>query len=237
MVRWLNVGLIAMACIAGATMKEFYDWTGADQSRPAPVVGWIALGILAADCAIIAALLRTHYQSRVPNTSDESTSSSWRFSIRHIGIATTILAVLLIVGRSSLRDIVFQILFGAVACVGLGLAIWFPKVRLSLATLVACQSLPYIWLLRGESGTPSNIFSFLAILSVFPSFFPSIFVSMAFRQHFEQFVWFSTLLTSIQFALGIWLSFRGAKQACAYCLLLATLSIFGSFVFHALMRA
>jgi len=45
-----TAGVLPVAgIVAGWFMPEFYDWTGADQSRPAPVVGWIALAIAAAN--------------------------------------------------------------------------------------------------------------------------------------------------------------------------------------------
>ncbi len=47
--------------------REFYDWTGADQSRPAPVIPWIAGGLVLGALVAIALLAWAHLQRSRPH--------------------------------------------------------------------------------------------------------------------------------------------------------------------------
>lgn len=233
MPRWVNALLVVIAIATGLCIPEFYDWTGADQSRPAPVVGWIALSILAADCGLFAWLAWIHYSRKC---SCQNAKGTGRFSIGQLLSATSIIAVLMVIGRWSSRDIAAVLLHVLVLCFSLGMAIRFSEFRWQILTVIVCQSAPFLWTLRHGSAVNSWSATY-AMFFVYPAFLEAILVSSWFQQHFDRNVWLSMLLTASQLAVGVWLSVLGPKRAFAYCALLLTLSLFGSFVLHALMRA
>ena len=140
-VWWLTRTIVLLVVAAGWLMPEFYDWTGADQSRPAPIVGWIGLGILVADVFVVATLLWLHVvdaasvgtdkliQADAGSVGDETSvghgSYRWRFSMFHIFVATTVVAVCLMLARTVSLQVACSAVQAAVAGVGVWVAVQY----------------------------------------------------------------------------------------------------------------
>ena len=56
-------------------------------------------------------------------------------------------------------------------------------------------------------------------------------------QHGEELFWLSTLLTSAEIVIGVWMIRLGPRRTIAYLVLVLLISTFGSFVLNALLRA
>ncbi len=226
--RWLCFVFMGVAVIAGWLVPEFYDWTGADQSRPAPVIPWVALGIIVVDCMIIAALVRLW---RIAPSAKPSDQFVWRFRIWHLLLATTSTAVFVSIALLASLAVACSVLLGFFWCYSVSLAVRFPVVRGRIIMLWFCQFAPFLWILRmGQVGD-------VAMLSGLPSLIPTAMISTLLQQRFEQLSWLSITLTMVELAFGVWLSFRGPKRTLAYGICVLTLSIFGSFMVNAVMRA
>ncbi|MDX1929675.1 MAG: hypothetical protein SFV81_24325 [Pirellulaceae bacterium] len=228
-VWWLTRVIAIVVVAAGLLMPEFYAWTGADQSRPAPVVGWIALGILIADGLVFILLVRLHYTHVVKAP---VRFKRWRFSLFHILVATTIVAIFLMLARSTSMQITCWALQVAVACWGIWVAVKFHWTRAWIAWIAILQFAPLLWVFRHASilGPSPEL---LAIFTGLPSLVPVAFIVPVNRESLQ---WLTTFLTTAEFATCVWLSYLGSKRALTGGIVVATLALFSSFVFHALVR-
>ena len=185
------------------------------------------------DCMLVAVLLRLHFLDRVPKRTGRS---SWRFSIRHLLLATMSIAVFMTIVLWKSLDIACYVLHGLFWCYSVSLAIRFHEVRWRITMLLICQFAPFLWILRSKDLLQIGP-AMLAMVSGLPAFFPTIFVSSWMQRHLDRMLWLPTTLTMIELAFGLWLCFRGPKRALAYGICVLTLSVFGSFILNALMRA
>lgn len=250
---WLGILLFLVALIAGWFMPEFYDWTGADQSRAAPVVGWIAFTILVLDVGLIFGLLVLHFQDRSRKQNHDRGKDvpfanrpdrKRQFSLLQLLSAITIVALLLTLVRwmLPLTGAGIGALVGAWFVYGLTVAwaVWVAvrdaRARWRIALIVWLQFVPFLWLFRKPFSTP-DVGELLGMLPALPAFFPSVFLNALFRYPFQSGQWISVLLSSLTFAIGIWVVRQGPKRSLAYSFIVITFSIFGSFILHALMRA
>ena len=231
--QWLCFVLMGVAIAVGFSVPRFYDWTGADQSRPAPVVGWVAIGIILVDCLLVAVLLLLHFSNRDPK---RTPTRDWQFSTSHLLLATMSIAVFMAIVLWKSLDVACLVLHGLFWCYAVSLAIRFHEVRWRIMMLLVCQSTPFLWILRSDDLFKMGP-AMLAMVSGLPVFFPTIFVSSWMQRHFERMLWLSATLTMIELAIGLWLCFRGPKRTLVYGIGVLTLSIFGSFILNALMRA
>jgi hypothetical protein len=151
-------------------------------------------------------------------------------------MATMSIAVFMTVVLWKSLDVACFVLHGSFWCYSVSLAIRFHEVRWRIIMLLVCQSAPFLWILRSDDLLKMGP-AMLAMVSGLPVFFPTIFVSSLMQRHLDRMLWLPTMLTMIELAIGLWLCFRGAKRALAYGICVLTLSIFGSFILHALMRA
>ncbi len=229
---WLGIALAIFSIMAGWFVPEFYDWTGADQSRPAPIIGWVALAIVAVDILLMALLIWSHFAAP---PKDRPTNGSGQFNIRQLISAITIVALLLMIGRTPFPMAVACFVFACVAVTAFWIAIRQQQARWSIALIVWLQFAPQIWILRGENtmqGGWSTILAFVAL----PTFFPTGLLMARFQMHFGTSQWPCVLTTSVALAIGVWIGCLGPKRAIAYGLVVATCSIFGSFILNALVR-
>jgi len=226
--RWLARTLAVIAISAGWFVPEFYDWTGADQSRPAPVVSWIALGILIADGLLFLLLARLHFSRRVHS---QETSKRWNFSVLHILMSMTCVAVFLMLARLTSMQIACRLLQAVVLSIGIWIAVRFPWTRFRIAWIALLQFAPFLWVFR-QMGVFSNTAGLLVFFTSLPTLLPAAFFVQANRE--DQ--WLLTLLTTTEFAICVWLSYLGPKRTLAGGIFVLTLSVFSSFVLNALMR-
>jgi hypothetical protein len=243
--RGFGIALAVGSALAGWFMREFYDWTGADQSRPAPVVGWIALSIAIADVVMILGLFFLHLCSR-QKPSDPSKKNALqyvsrsggvpKFSLRQLLGAVTMVALLLIIGRLVLPLVIAWIAFASTLAWAIWIGMRNAHTRWRIALILWLQFTPYLWLARKPERW-NEYLELLGMLPALPAFCPSIFLNALFRYPFQSGQWISVLLSSLTFAIGIWVVRQGPKRSLAYSFIVLTFSIFGSFILHALMRA
>ncbi len=232
--RWLGIALAIVSIAAGWFVPEFYDWTGADQSRPAPIIGWVALAIVAIDVLLMALLIRLHV-SEPSKDKDRRTNGSGQFNIRQLLGAITIVALLMMIGKSPWPNAVAFFVFACAAATALWIAIRHQRARWSIALIVWSQFATYIWIFRGDNQMQGGWTTILA-LPALPAFFPTGLLMARFQMHFDTSQWLCVLSTSVALAIGVWICCLGPKRAIAYGLVVATCSIFGSFILNALVR-
>lgn len=227
--RWFATTLAVLSVLAGLFIPEFYDWSGADQSRSAPVIGWVAIGIMIADVVLIVLLAMMH---TLREKSSDATTSTWRFGMSHILIITTCVALFLAIAKWASIYVACRLLQLGVVVVGVWVAVQFPRVRFWIAWILFLQIAPFLWLVRDPSFSNAGS-ELLAILSCLPTLMPAaLFVSA----NHESMQWILTLLTTAELAMGIWLSYLGPKRVIAWGIVVLTLSVFSSFVLNALIR-
>ncbi len=230
-IRWLARTLALVAISTGWFIPEFYDWTGANQSRSAPVIGWIGLGILIADVLLFLLLIGLHFSRRVQS---QVATQRLRFSVWHILVIMTLVAVFISTARLTSMQIACWLLQTTVLGGGIWLAVHYPRMRSWIAWTALLQFAPFLWLLR-----PMWIFSLgrnliaSPLLTGLPAFFPTIYFVLG---NLESKMWMLILLTTIEFSIGLSLCYLGPKRALAGGIVLLTLSIFSSFVLNALVR-
>lgn len=250
--QYASYGLAIAFALAGWFIPEFYDWTGADQSRPAPVIGWIALAITAGDLLAIAGLLIWHvnYQSKRKSIhpaavvfSDQGTTATNQFTIRHLLAFSAIIAALLTLSRWISPTATAVIVFASVVAWAIVIAKRNRGARWWIALVVGSQFLPFLWVVRGAMESILGLRSSNAVLSLvpmvlsLPSMFPFGFVSLFLPLDIRTNQWFFIGCSALSLAIGVWLSCRGPKRTLAFGLIVGTCSLFGSFILNALMRA
>ncbi len=226
--RW---GLIAIAVAWGWWLPEFYDWSGEDQSRAAPVVRWIALGILALDAVAIGWLLWRHCKEPGPKVEN----TTWdRFGIRHILVATALVAIVVTAQRMIELPLMNGLVLASVVC-AVWIAIKQPSVRGSIATMLVCLGAPFLWVLRWPE-FHKNILEMFLLIPGLPMLLPALWSSQLLGWNKMGETTLPGLYTLIELTLGLWIVRFGPKPALAYSLIVLTASLVNSFVFQALVR-
>ncbi len=212
-------------------MPEFYDWTGADQSRPAPVIPWIAGGLVLGALVAIALLAWAHLQrSKTPSASSSDGRASYR--LLHILALMTAVALFIASGRWGSFFIATCVLQGIVYLTVLILSAGSSRYRFPTLFMFVVQVAPFAWTLRKSAALQNGPIVYFFLVG-FPSIFPLGF--LVHPNHQSNF-WIFMLASTLEFALGVWIGSRGRKRMLAYGLLVLTCSLFGSFLLHALLR-
>lgn len=225
--RW---ALIATAILAGLFMSEFYEWSGEDQSRAAPIVRWIGLGILIFDLCAFGWLAWRHRGAPAPNAENR-----WkRFSIRHVLVGTTGVALIIAAQLYTKTPLIPGVLAAA-----LGYAVWVairrPELRGQVVTLLVCLWAPLLWIVRWPE-TGSNVIQMLIILPGMPGLIPAGLVGFLTGQNMVGRSTLPAFCTTIELLIGLWTIYLGPRRALAYTLSVLTISLFSSFVLQALVR-
>ncbi|MCC6510715.1 MAG: hypothetical protein IT423_16545 [Pirellulaceae bacterium] len=224
--------------LTGWFMPEFYDWTGADQSRDAPIVRWIALAMLCFDALAIGLLIWVHVVSTAPT---RPKLTGYQVKLWHIMVVTLIVAGMLAFGKQASKQTSDFLAFASAipSVLVLLCGAWWVRqhasMRWLLAGLLSCQLAPFLWICRDGNFWQGGLIGISQILAL-PTIMPSLLLGSLLRQHYDGLIWLGNLMSSCELAVGIWLISRGTKRALSYILVTLTLSIFGSFILHALVR-
>lgn len=223
--------MIAASLLIGWFVPDFYDWTGADQSRPSPVVGPIALAIFVGGLIFCASLPWIPLDK---HNDDADRQSRFRFGTRTLLAMTTGIAVVFAL------TLKFPIIGSGCVYVGvLGYLIRFwvlhRQHRMQTVALLCCMSSPFLWIVDHDE--LSNLIpQALMIAAGFPALIPTMLISSIVSAHPQEMGWLAVLLTSLELALGIWMIRLGPRRTLAYLVAVLILSTFASFIFNALVR-
>lgn len=223
---------IAVCLLVGWFIPGFYGWTDSDQSRPSPLLWkvplWSAIGSVAF-CMALPWL-------PIPiKSSNDAARPRIRFSLRTLLMLTTGVSVAIAL------LVKFPLVMSGIVCAGafayfIAFCVRNPQHRMAAATLVACMTLPYAWVI-GYRGLGRILPDLAVMFAGMPAFVPAALIGRLFRQNMLHTPWLSLLLTALELAIGIWVIRLGPKRTIAYLLLVMQLSVLGSLFFYMLVRA
>lgn len=221
---WL-IALIAVSAIVGLGVPAFYDWTGADQSRPVALMWQVPLGFAVVNVALAVALIWIPIAKRV--------EESARFSMGAL-IAMAVAVASGIVLWLSFPAIIGGVCLAAAWLAGIWLLIQRPTRRLAVVTLFACSYLPLLWLI----GNPPPIRWWeLFALTGFPALLPAMMINSWIAGNSpDAGLSIALLCTAVLLAGGLGLVRYTVKAAIAYMLVVVALSSTGSLMMNAMMR-
>jgi hypothetical protein len=224
--------LIAASFLVGWFIPAFYDWTGSDQSRPSPLIGKTALGLIVG-VIVVSAVLPWLPITNAAKGTDQAVRV--RFKIRTMLVTTAAVAVV-IAALIKLPMVVSGILCGSAFCYVVRFWILYRHYRLPTAALLACMCLPFVWIIAYDEF--DNIFpAILSIVSGLPAFFPAGLIGYLAGQNSRDVMWLAVLLTGTEMVVGTWIIRLGPRRTIAYLMFVLLMSTFGSFGLNALVRA
>lgn len=226
--RW---ALVLLAVLTGLLMPEFYDWTGADQSRPAPVVHWIGLAMLLLDGATVVGTVWLCY--RQPSHCSKLLPDR-RFGIWQVLVATTAVAVVVTAERLLKLPLVLGIVL-AVVTYAIWIAFKQPAQRWQIATLIVCLWGPFLWIFRWPE-FHGNIAQVLLMTPGLPALLPAAYFNYLLGMPMLGDATTPGLFTLLFLILGLGLIRAGQWPAMACSLVLLTFSLFSSFGLQAMVR-
>jgi hypothetical protein len=223
--------LILLGGISGWFVPAFYDWTGADQSRPSPLMWQVPLGV-----AFVATLFCVSLPwMPITGWTQATLKRPTQFTLRSVLILTAAIAVLIAIGFR-FPSVVAGICFVSALAAALRSAILYRETRLPIAALLACMILPYVWVLG--YGELHRLFPAILWMSAgMPGFFPAALILRLVGSNLNEGSWVAFIVSAAQILLGLWLIRSGPKRTIAYIHFVMLSSLMGSLLFHALVRA
>lgn len=222
--------LFIVSGTVGWNIPAFYDWTGADQSRPSPLVGQTALLLVIMTLSACAALPWLSFKTHAA----EDTPLRMRFEIRSLLAVTAAIAVAV----AAVRQFPLVASYGLFAIAfGYTLRFWiiFRQYRWQTLALLACMCLPFLWIVSSSSFR-ELLPSILSMAAGLPTLLPTTVIGSLLEQHISDLLWLSILLSGVELAIGTWIIRLGPRRTIAYCLLVLLSSIIGSFGLNAAVR-
>ena len=229
--RWV---IMALAIVGGLSMSSFYDWSGEDQSRAAPIVRWLALGLVAINLSACAGLI--WYSRNRPATTEATHPARPKFRFGIIGImAATTLVAIAVAAQVRFNISVGTLLVVAVTAYALWTAFKRSEHRWAICALLTCTWAPFLWIFRWPEfkGVMLHV---LQMMAQAPSLMVAGWISMLTRRNFPDVMQFCSLCTAIELSIGLWLIHLGPRRGLAYTLWVLMLSLFSSFLLQALAR-
>ncbi|MCC9601349.1 hypothetical protein LOC67_12405 [Stieleria sp. JC731] len=218
--------LASFAC--GVLMPAFYDWTGADQSRPAPIVPRLAIGF------VVSALIGCVLLPWVPIQQQDRWQAPQkpRFTLQRLLITVTVCAIAFVPLKIVSLTACVLLLGSAVAsaCVQ---AKRFAHTRLLTLCLLACIWAPFGWAFAPWKDADTNI---AILLTVSPALLELLYLGSLVGEHAEKLAHFSAIITALKIYLGSLLIRSGPRRGLGYCVATIIVSLMGSFALHALYR-
>lgn len=227
--RRTAICLILLSAVLGLLVRPFYDWTGADQSRPVALLWQVPLSISAALGIFGLAL------PWIPIKRDvEFERRPLQFSLRFLLLATGAIAVLL--GTGIRYPNVFTGIVGLSAVLMVVHSWWrFPVERWSISALLAAMYLPYGWFLFIVNLDLIPRFIWFATC---PSFLPYYFAVTKLPLHttYTTGTAIGMALTSLELAVGLVLIHLGPKRGIAFVVFALSVSLLGAVALDMVLR-
>lgn len=231
-------GVSLSACFIGFFLPAYYDWSGADQSRPSP---WIpfAFAVLGIVVALISLNLGLrHFYWRIPSSA--AIKDGWYplvFAVGFVGVLSAIQASAM--ETSGLHTLVLILSFvalGVVVLWGCYQAYQHARLRCALAALLVSCYGPLLWIVIGKYSQYAYPQAILFMVGA-PMLVPTGFLGMVIGVNLQELMWMANGLTAIAIAVGLAFMHLGEKRALVYTLLLLIVSAASSMAFHSLIRA
>ena len=228
--------LVVEILVLGLMIPTFYEWSGADQSRPSPYVPIVFCAFLGFVIVAWIALPWLPQREKVIDVNPEPVENPWKFQFnsRALIIVTSLVAFTIAAITSyglitAVWIIMLPIFFSA----------WFVmrdlSTRWKLAALLACMYFPYAWVVLPGAfkGIGSaQIFGALGL----PTFVPTILLGQLLEQRLDENIFALLSITGIELAIGIWIVCSGPRRAVAWILFVLFLSFIGSSFLNAAIR-
>jgi len=224
------IGWMLIGGLCGWLIPEFYDWTGADQSRSVPLMWQVPLGmslVAVVFCASLPWLAVTGWAEDCPRR-------SLQFQLQTLLIGTAVVAVAIAVG-TKYPVAVANACFVLSVFAALGAALFCRQWRLPIAALLVCLFMPFVWLFGYEE--LSNIRLLLPMAAGLPNLLPAALVGYLLGWNLHEGGWVSILLTATQIVVGLGLIRLGTKRTVAYLLFSLLSALMSSLILNALLRA
>jgi hypothetical protein len=222
---------VAVSVLIGASIPQFYDWTGSDQSRPSPWVPITAVAILIVGLSVCATL------PWLPFPIDaNSESQPFHVGMRAIVLLTTVVALQIALIRS--RPMLVPAVGSLLLAIGCTIYFWitYPCLRWRLLSLMACMYLPFVWILLPRALTQLRSERLWLIVGL-PGWMPTLLIGSMFRQNPQQLGGADMLFVAWELFIGLWIVSQGPRRAVAFTIFVLILSVFSSFILNAAMRA
>ena len=174
--------LLVASFLIGRLIPAFYDWSGADQSRPSPIVNQVAIGLLVFAVAICLAL------PWLPVTEDPSKCAAggkFQIKLRTMLTVTAVIAAILAIFRTIALNVVGNGLFVLALAAAVRFWVIYHNCRWQMLSLVACMYFPFAWILQFEELSHLSI-GFLWMVNGLPGLIPTLLVSRLVQQHPDQ---------------------------------------------------
>ncbi|MFN3192765.1 MAG: hypothetical protein ACE361_19795 [Aureliella sp.] len=166
---------IVIPLLFGASVPSFYDWTGADQSRPSIWISVVVFGpIVVAAFTTIALPLWPNRWNPFPSPG-AAEKSHLRFSIANLLIATSLFALL--TATYSIRPQVIAVAFlGCTYLAAFILAFGGTAKLWKVTQALSCLLLPSVWVLWFGSSLGDYSERLVPWFGFFPALFPSMLI-------------------------------------------------------------
>ena len=212
-VRNSLIAIGVFSVFSGWWVPEFYDWTGADQSRPSPWMWLVPLAAVVIVTALTVGLCWVPFDGWESGAASERQdaaagsargSERWQFSLRWLLIATCIVAVATAATMHSLWMVATGCYVAVVAIGVLRPAVLRESLRLPLVVLMVALYAPFLWLFRGDA-SHELLWHVLGL----PGFLPGVWIGS--HLGFGPLTWVSTAVS----ALIVWVAQRWSVRGAA----------------------
>lgn len=229
--------LICTSLSLGWWVPTFYNWSGDNQSRSPPIVGYVMNGfILACVLSIFSLPLLPKLDRIEPGRNP---------LIRPFGLRTgQIIAAAGVAGVFTVRDATFAILgivsflYPLLCAIKLGMA--SPSQRWRIISLYSSLYLPFVWIFENDvfqGAVKQGSVSFLPLLAGAPALLCSLLVGKITGDHNVLTGMIAVAVVGLEVVVGLWINQLGARRAAAYQITLLAVSVVTSYGLLALLRA
>lgn len=223
---WL-IALTGVSGLIGVSVPGFYDWTGADQSRPVALMWQVPLGVALVSCAVGIALFW------IPIEASHADTGKLRFGVRSL-LAMAIAIAIGVAVWLRYPNLVGGVCLAVACLAGGGLFLRHRDRRLAITTLLACNYLPLLWM-AGDL-PPVKSWELLA-LSGFPALLPAMMINeWLIGGSPDGGLSIALICTAVLLIVGWALIRCCVKASIAYMLFVLVVSGTGSLMANALMR-
>lgn len=225
--------LMGTSLFFGGYIHSFYDWSGAEQSREAPIL-MAAIGLLVCCSLMFFSLLWIP----LADPPRQQPRFSWFHFIPGLALCVVVVATTawcVISPATAIYSVGAASVFFALACAGLN---WkaSPELRWRIISLLGCLYLPFFWVTHPKF--MSNIGPQLILfVTGLPAVFPALVISRLSQFHVVEHWGILSMISSVEILIGLWTIRLDTRRALGFQILMFMLATIGSLFFNAMLRA